>query len=918
MMFYFGAKALVGLCALVLLVAGLIDVLTINSAKNECEMTYMYELPEYIPIKLSKEIQQKYPRYRLVVYGEGVYARQLRRGHLRGVPVLFVPGNAGSYQQVRSIGTVLLRKAEYEGLPYRFDVFATDFRGELSGLYGPLLQDQTGFLHECVRTIRSLYKSTPNASLVILGHSMGGMVARSLFTLDDFDPDSVSLIVSYATPHHSAAILDSHLDAVYAKIRETWLPPRKPVIMVSVGGGRRDTLVRTELTRLEPHPYHISTTSTAVPGVWASADHLTIVWCQQLVVTSARVLFDLITRQGHQVRLTKDPERIKAVVDFHFVKRPYGKQLPEEPPSGQPIYFGSSGEWSDHIERSWRVHKQKVLVSRWLVMPVRESDFVVLRASGLGNKEWLYGCTAVHKEAASGKLLCTMGVSLSREGVTLPFEGSYGIERRGFTASGAELRARGFQALVVHVRPTTSKVIVVGERLRPSERWRDVRLPPWWGFSEVLLTVPLTEGAAFYNLSLHGLWHPWQAYRLTLQTKVCRTGTQGDGFVRFLVPWGMEDLFYHIQYHVGSRRGPKETPMLVHVQSNAGRSDAPPPQLHLYLDPECSYELRAEAAWKTSLGQMMRRHITMVPSYCIAITLALLAEQLFSTHTSGVSLDFNCALQKAETFLELTLLASLMEYFFQSLSEEGGILVIDNMGTTNVWENVALRVSLYCIGCGAVYVLGILIAGGTYLSATWLNSMLAMVRGTERSPPPKKQPWLPQVFLLVTLLLLLVVATCAAVAMLVGSVVFAIRLVYQCARQSAQEQRRGPSSETCGWRLQLCLLHLWLWVTAMGLPAAIVWFSVGPLSPRPGGADPLAPTATFLILAQAVLWQPFVPNPQGLYYRPVAWLFRLLSFACVLLSPVRMYRAAQIIAVAHVALALQQLLSPQQLGHKAD
>ncbi|KAH6919526.1 hypothetical protein HPB50_029485 [Hyalomma asiaticum] len=144
------------------------------------------------------------------------------------------------------------------------------------------------------------------------------------------------------------------------------------------------------------------------------------------------------------------------------------------------------------------------------------------------------------------------------------------------------------------------------------------------------------------------------------------------------------------------------------------------------------------------------------------------------------------------------------------------------------------------------------------------------------------------------------------------------QLVYQCARQSAQEQRRGPSSETCGWRLQLCLLHLWLWVAALGLPEAIVWFSVGPLSPRPGGTDPLAPAATFLILAQAVLWQPFIPNPQGLYYRPVAWLCRLLSFFCVLFSPVRMYRAAPIIAVAHVALALQQLLSPQQLGHKAD
>ncbi|KAH7984922.1 hypothetical protein HPB49_026689 [Dermacentor silvarum] len=96
---------------------------------------------------------------------------------------------------------------------------------------------------------------------------------------------------------------------------------------------------------------------------------------------------------------------------------------------------------------------------------------------------------------------------------------------------------------------------VVGERLQSSERWRDVELPQWWGSSKVLLTVPLTEGAAFYNLSLHGLWHPWQAYRLTLQSKICRTGTEGDGLVRFLVPWGSEDLFFHIQYPVYAGTG---------------------------------------------------------------------------------------------------------------------------------------------------------------------------------------------------------------------------------------------------------------------------------------------------------------------------------------------------------------------------
>lgn len=918
-MFYFGAKAFVGLCGLALLLVGLFDVLT-NFEENACDMTYMFERPEFIPIRLSKDIKQRYPRYRLVVYGEGVYARQLRRGHYRGLPVLFVPGNAGSFEQVRSIGSVLLRKADFEGLPYHFDVFATDFKGELSGMYGPLLRDQIGFLHESVRTIRKLYSAMPNASLVVLGHSMGGVVARALFTLEDFETDSVSLIISYATPHCSAALLDPYLDRVYEQLREVWTRQPPNITLVSVAGGKRDALVSTALTRLAPHPNHISTVSTAVPGVWASTDHLSIVWCQQLVVATARALFDLIIREHRQVQLTKDQGRIQSVVRFHFVRRPYGKQLPadvrEDDGTTQPIYFGSGGEWTDEIEPSWRLFKYKVLVSQWVVMPVREGDQVMLRASGLGNKEWLYGCTAVRKEP-SGKLVCTSGVSLSRQGETLPYRGAYGVERRGYHASGADLRASGVKALLVHVRPTTSKVTVVGERLRASERWREVLMPPWWGSALGLLTVPLTESAAFYNLSLRGLWHPRQAYRLTLRVRICRSGALGDGFVRFVVPWAKEDTFFHIEYPLTSRGFPKETRMPIQVQSGVGRKEGPPPQLHLYLDPECSYELEAQPEWTPSLGQMMRRYVTMVPSYAVAITLAVLAEQLFSIHLSGVCLDFNCALQKAETFLELTMLASLVEYVVGSLSEG---LALDNLGTDGPWENLLLRVALYCIANGAVFLLGCLLTGATYLSAVGANRGLAYFGKMDRIPPsPGKQRWSPYVGLLVAGLLFLMLATCAAVALFAGAAVFAVRTVLQCSHQSAREQRRGPSSETCGWRLQLCLLHLWLWVAALGLPATLVWFRAGwPLASMPGGFDPLAPYAVVLLSTQGVLWQPVIPNFQGHYYRPLGWFFRALAVVCVLLCTVRMYRIILLVTIAFVAMSLQQLLSAKWPSNKAD
>lgn len=48
-------------------------------------------------------------------------------GKVDGIPVLFVPGNAGSARQVRSLGSVLQNKTEMWNTQFHFDVFAVDF-----------------------------------------------------------------------------------------------------------------------------------------------------------------------------------------------------------------------------------------------------------------------------------------------------------------------------------------------------------------------------------------------------------------------------------------------------------------------------------------------------------------------------------------------------------------------------------------------------------------------------------------------------------------------------------------------------------------------------------------------------------------------------------------------------------------------
>lgn len=64
-----------------------------------CIMTYMY--PTYIPISTPQNVSSE--RYGLFLYHEGWkkidFKEHLKK--LSGVPVLFIPGNGGSYKQAR-------------------------------------------------------------------------------------------------------------------------------------------------------------------------------------------------------------------------------------------------------------------------------------------------------------------------------------------------------------------------------------------------------------------------------------------------------------------------------------------------------------------------------------------------------------------------------------------------------------------------------------------------------------------------------------------------------------------------------------------------------------------------------------------------------------------------------------------------
>jgi len=86
--------------------------------------------------------------------------------------------------------------------------------------------------------------------------SQGGVVARALFTIPDFDTSSVHTIITQATPHRMPVIaFDPYLVEFYNQVNSYWIynstGKLDAVTVLSTGGGHRDLHVREGLTVLD-------------------------------------------------------------------------------------------------------------------------------------------------------------------------------------------------------------------------------------------------------------------------------------------------------------------------------------------------------------------------------------------------------------------------------------------------------------------------------------------------------------------------------------------------------------------------------------------------------------------------------------------------------------------------------------------
>lgn len=642
---------------------GFRDFLT-NLEENRCDMTWMYEWPQYIKVPLWKRTAKRFPRYALYLYGEGEYAVRSKSLHLSGIPVLFIPGNAGSYKQVRSLASVALRKAESLRSKVHFNYFTADLDESLSGLYGGVLNEQTEFIRLCVTRILSLYEKfeNPPMSVILVGHSMGGLIARGLFTLPKFDPSFVHTIITFGTPHrHPILSLDPQLTDYYENVNGFWSSQvfgngtesrLNNVTLLSVSGGLRDVLVRSSpssMTQLIAQSQAISVVTTFVPRAWVSVDHLCLCWCRQLVLITNRALFDMIDPRKRQI-IDNKQHRMK-IFEYHFVKNP-GQSTATFNNTGNVLVKEIDKDFNPVVlhKRLWRfkgsgrtVSEQKLFVFSKEKWSATHDSLMILTT--IDSDQWLYGCQETSGQA------CSNMSGLSHLAELLPWTGS--------AMKYAKLDLNHFPgiayfAVSVPQSRKSTNIIVWSEYQSSRSIMYEVELPGV--LSKRSRVLDIASDSLFANITLKSVAKSWKVYIFDIKAIDCDI-RKSVLIARIHVPWFSEDVYNF------SRNG--STKLLLKLHHPKPKGNKQHVQMHLWLDPKCSHRVSVQYDFFQTLGQIYRFYAVQLLCWTFTVVMLVFAWQLSSfTYEQKCDSVFNLVTNVSKSIRVLLLV--IQSHFFVS------------------------------------------------------------------------------------------------------------------------------------------------------------------------------------------------------------------------------------------------------------
>ena len=245
------------------------------------------------------------------------------------------------------------------------DFFMVDFNEDMAAFHGQTLLDQSEYVNEAVAYIISLYHdpkrsrrdpSLPDpSSVIIIGHSMGGIVARTALTMSNYLPNSVNTIITMSAPHAKPPVsFDSDIVGTYKQINDYWRKsysqtwandnPLWHVTLISIAGGSRDTVVSSDyasISSLVPDTHGFTVFTSTIPNVWIGMDHLSITWCDQFRKAIVRSLFDIVdVRRAGQTKPRAERMRILKKWYLSGLESVAERTLPRQGMKLSPFFSG--------------------------------------------------------------------------------------------------------------------------------------------------------------------------------------------------------------------------------------------------------------------------------------------------------------------------------------------------------------------------------------------------------------------------------------------------------------------------------------------------------------------------------------------------------------------------------------------------
>lgn len=666
----------------VLCIAALLSLLTmavafdahfrLNTDADECEMSYMRPLFVPLPNITSRDSRfyKKYGLYRyLEQYVDAVDAPII------GVPLLFLPGNGGSYKQVRSIASMASKNFHSPGtkLISQLDFFAVDLNEEFSGLHGGSLLEQSEYVNDVIaylldRVYPASY-ATHNIrdrpvprSIIILAHSMGGFVARTIFTMPNYVSGSVNTIITLSTPHYRApAPVDFLLTQTYTTVNEFWHKnlgdPQSilsDVSLVSIAGGNMDKMVSSDLSHLGSkfsQQHGMTVFTTGVRGVWIGADHQAILWCGQIVRLVVRALEGVVDTRTAKMTWPLDKRML------FFKKVFYGTQ-----PTGTHFY--------DHnlvtdlrvllrpqaLAESLMRNQQNFLIDHAATTST-EVSFDLAEAKRLGKDIFflvssmsnenivLLGCNSTREQRKCSSLFHL--VEPLKRGLSVG--NIKNLSQLSHQSIVIDLNGLGNQPIYMKAGFASTNIVVVMPSLLDLLFTRSNQVSTGLSSSEGMsVNIPNIDSSLF-------------VYRLKLHTKQCSTTKNlvlrmrslTTGEAKFVYSSNADQHSYSINFH--------ETPDYV------DRSSLSESEKGITVDVWSDFKCKIDSFTLTfdvyaTAGQLLKRYSSAWYLFPFLVTICIFGRQLYTYQRTGSFPSFNGVLKfhlTRECLIFLPLLSAL-------------------------------------------------------------------------------------------------------------------------------------------------------------------------------------------------------------------------------------------------------------------